>query len=297
MAQMLDYRIDMEPRSQWEIISVHDAAKRNLLYLQEVGLFYSGPAYYTTRKGLDSYLIKLTLSGSASLEYEGQIYSLGAGDFFWIDCQNPQHYNTAPHDDHWHVLWAHFYGANAAGYYSLFRNQNKNCPVGHLPSDSNVQQLLEKLLALYRSYKGELYTDIRSAGLLGQLLSGCVEAVSPALTEPAMPQVISAVCSYLQDQYDKQISLDDLSARFSVSKFHLQRTFRYHIGVSPAEYQRKFRMAKAKELLRTTTLPVSDIAYAVGIESTSYFISLFRKQEDITPLKYRNAWADRKTEQ
>ena len=47
MPHMLDYRIDMEPRSQWEIISVNEAAKQNLLYVQELGLFYSGPAYYT----------------------------------------------------------------------------------------------------------------------------------------------------------------------------------------------------------------------------------------------------------
>lgn len=39
MPHMLDYRIDMEPRSQWEIISVNEAAKQNLLYVQELGLF------------------------------------------------------------------------------------------------------------------------------------------------------------------------------------------------------------------------------------------------------------------
>ena len=294
MAHLLDYRIDMEPRSQWEIISVNEAAKQNLLYVQEVGLFYSGPAYYTIRKGLDSYLIKLTLSGRGSLEYEGQTYSLNAGDFFWIDCRNPQSYRTASQSDHWHVLWVHFYGANAAGYYSLFRSQNSNSVVGHIPSDSIIQQYLEKLLALYRSYKGDLHTDIQSAGLLGQLLSSCVEVVSSPLTEPTIPPVISNICSYLTDNYDKHITLDDLSSRFAVSKFHLQRTFRKFMGMSPAEYQRKIRMVEAKKLLRTTTLSISEVAYKVGIESTSYFISTFRKYENITPLKYRNAWADRK---
>lgn len=294
MGHILDYRIDMEPRSQWEIVSVNEAAKENLLYLQEAGLFYSGPAYYTTRKGLESYLIKLTLSGCGSLEYEGQTYSLNAGDFFWIDCRNPQNYRTAAQSDHWHVLWVHFYGANSAGYYSLFRSQNNNSVVGHVSSDSTVHHLLENLLALYGSYKGDLYTDVHSAGLLGQLLSACVEAVSFPLTEPALPPVISAICSYLQNKYDQHITLDDLSARFAVSKFHLQRTFQNFTGMSPAEYQRKIRMVKAKKLLRTTALPISDVAYAVGIESVSYFISTFRKYESITPLKYRNAWADRK---
>ena len=295
MPHMLDYRIDMEPRSQWEIISVNEAAKQNLLYVQELGLFYSGPAYYTIRKGLDSYLIKLTLSGCGRLEYEGQTYSLKAGDFFWIDCRNPQSYRTAQNSDHWHVMWVHFYGANAAGWYSLFRAQNKNSAVGHVPPDSKIQKHLEKLLTIYRFYKGDLYTDIQSAEILGQLLSGCLQAVSSPMTEPALPSVISDICSYMQDNYDNQITLDDLSERFAISKFRLQRTFRKFMGLSPAEYQRRIRMAEAKKLLRTTRMPISEVAYAVGIESTSHFISLFRKYENTTPLKYRHAWADRKS--
>jgi len=294
MPHMLDYRIDMEPRSRWEIISVNEAAKKNLLYVQEIGLFYSGPAYYTIRYGLDSYLIKLTLSGCGTLQYEGQTYTLNAGDFFWIDCRNPQSYRTAQNCDHWHVLWVHFYGANAAGYYSLFRAQNRNSVVGHVSPASMIQKHIEKLLALYRFYKGDLYTDIQSAGILGQLLSGCLGAVSSPTAEPGLPSVIANICNYLQDNYEKQITLDELSERFAISKFHLQRTFSKFMGMSPAEYQRRIRMAEAKKLLRTTSFPVSHIAYAVGIESTSYFISLFRKYEKITPLKYRSAWADRK---
>ena len=48
----------------------------------------------------------------------------------------------------------------------------------------------------------------------------------------------------------------------------------------------------AKELLRTTDMPVSEIAYRIGMESTSYFVSKFRSQEDITPHKYRKFWSN-----
>lgn len=292
MPQILDYRIDMGEDSRWEIISASASAKQNLLYLQEAGLFYSGTGYYTTREGLDSYLLKLTLGGKGTLEYGGETYTMTAGDFFWIDCRNPQCYRTAPEVGRWNVLWIQFYGGNAKGYYDMFMSLNRGSPVGHLPSESSVQQLLERLLKLYRNDAGDISVDIRSAGLLNRVLTGCLEAVTADQSQPELPPVVTAIRAYLLENYPQPITLDALAQKFSISKFHLQRTFRKFVGMSPAEYLQKVRMVKAKELLRTTTLPVSMIAEQVGIESTSYFISAFRKQEDTTPLKYRAAWSN-----
>lgn len=290
MAQILDYRIDMGADSRWEIITADPAAKQNLLYLQEAGLFYSGKQYYTTREGLDSYLLKLTLGGKGTLEYEGKTYTMSAGDFFWIDCRKPQWYRTA--GDHWNVIWIQFYGANAAQYYELFQSLNKGSVVGHLSSESSVGQLLERLLKLYREYTADISVDIRAAGLLSRVLTGCMEAVVNTQTQPELPPVITNIRAYLLEKYAEPIALDTLAKEFSISKFHLQRQFSKFVGMSPAQFQQKIRMVKAKELLRTTTLPVSMIAEKVGIESTSYFISAFRRQEGITPLKYRAVWAN-----
>ena len=50
-------------------------------------------------------------------------------------------------------------------------------------------------------------------------------------------------------------------------------------------------MTRAKELLRATDLPVSEVAYRVGMENTSYFISVFRAREGATPQQYRRRWS------
>lgn len=291
MEQLLDYRLDIAENSQWEIVAASSAAKQHLLYLQEAGLFYAGPAYYTTREGLDSFIVKLCLSGSGILTYGGQQYTLNPGDFFWIDCKQFQDYRTAPDAGHWHVLWMHFYGIHASDYYTLFTQLNGGSPVGHLPEGSQVSQLMERLLQLYKDNPGELGLDIRCANLLNQLLSGLLEAVADIQPEPLLPPVIDAVRAYLTENYQQQITLDDLAQRFNVSKFHLQRSFCRITGRSPNQFQQKIRLMKAKELLQTTNLSVGLIANSVGFESTSYFISAFKAQEGVTPLKYRNTWA------
>lgn len=82
--EVLHYNLDMTPESEWKIVSAGAFARDNLLYLQEAGHFISGANYYTVRKDLDSYLVKLTLSGAGILEYGGETYRLPAGSFFGL---------------------------------------------------------------------------------------------------------------------------------------------------------------------------------------------------------------------
>ena len=120
MSELLQFHIDMEPESRWNIPTVDPMARASFLYVQETGDFRSKKGYYTTREGLDSYLLKLTLSGQGVLEYGGQSHVLKPGDFFWIDCTCRQHYYTDPNVGKWHNLWVHFWGANAEAYYQTF---------------------------------------------------------------------------------------------------------------------------------------------------------------------------------
>lgn len=108
-----------------------------------------------------------------------------------------------------------------------------------------------------------------------------------------MPAVILEMQEYLTNHYAERLTLDNLSEKFSVSKYHLQRLFKKYVGQSPNEYLASQRLNHAKELLRSTDLPVGEIAYRIGVENTSYFISQFRTQERITPQKYRETWPNR----
>ena len=49
-------------------------------------------------------------------------------------------------------------------------------------------------------------------------------------------------------------------------------------------------MARAKELLRTTKMTISEIAAAVGMDNLPYFTTRFKKEEGITPMTYRKLW-------
>lgn len=292
MAEQLQYHLDMDDRSRWHIITVHPTAQNSLVYAQEVGDFFSGKDYYTTRQGLDSYLIKLTVAGAGVLEYDGNRYSLQPGTFFWIDCQQPQHYYTDPETGNWRVMWVHFSGAQAKAYYHIFQTANDQSPIGHLPPGTAGGQILEELLTLYTRDHGDLTRDVTASALLCQLFSHCITAVSLPETYAFAPAVVTELKSYLTTHYSQRITLDSLATQFSISKYHMQRQFKKHMGQSPGDFLLAIRIAKAKELLRTTDLPVGEVAFAVGMENASHFISTFRTQVGLPPQKFRQSWAN-----
>jgi two-component system response regulator YesN len=49
-----------------------------------------------------------------------------------------------------------------------------------------------------------------------------------------------------------------------------------------------YRINESKKLLKTTNLPVYQIAERVGFNSSSHFIKIFKKNEEVTPLQFRN---------
>lgn len=287
---VLHYNLDMSPESRWEIVSADPFARDNLLYLQEAGHFLSGANYYTVRKDLDSYLIKLTLSGQGILEYGGEVYPQTPGSFFWIDCRAQQHYYTDPAVGHWDVLWLHFNGVTAAAYYQAFLSQTHGRVSALLPVDNTVSERMSALLALSAADANEPGRDLDASALLTSVLCELIRFSAPERLQP-VPPLLRQVRQSLHEHYAQKLTLDQLAAQYNVSKYHLQRSFRRSFGLSPGEYLTRLRLTRAKELLRATDLPVSEIAYRVGMENTSYFISVFRGREGTTPQQYRKRWS------
>ncbi len=94
---------------------------------------------------------------------------------------------------------------------------------------------------------------------------------------------------YMIQNYDKQISLEELAALAHISPQSFCRAFKNKYGVRPLEYITLLRMQKAKELLiRDRTLTVKEIGRLVGYQDPSYFGMLFKKYEHMTPQTFRD---------
>ena len=105
-----------------------------------------------------------------------------------------------------------------------------------------------------------------------------------------MPSYIKDVLKKIDKQFQENLSLDNFADEIGISKFHLSREFKRYMGVPINEYVITTRLNHSKELLRYSSLPVEQIAYACGFHNVSHFINLFKKHEQTTPLQYRKEW-------
>ena len=82
-------------------------------------------------------------------------------------------------------------------------------------------------------------------------------------------------------------SLDELSERFFLSKYHICRLFKEAAGVTVSEYVNIQIVRKARHYLEETKLSVSEIAGLLGYGSMTCFEKIFKRYMQATPLEYR----------
>lgn len=97
---------------------------------------------------------------------------------------------------------------------------------------------------------------------------------------------ISRVCEYLQDCFNENVSLSQLTAIAGISEFHLSRVFTKAIGVPPHTYQLQVRLKKATDLIASGKTLV-EAALATGFCDQSHFQKAFKKKFGITPGQYK----------
>lgn len=101
---------------------------------------------------------------------------------------------------------------------------------------------------------------------------------------------IVAAKVFIDENYQEPISLNEISQKAFLSRYHFHRLFSQVYKKTPHRYLTAKRIEKAKDLL-SENRPVSDVCNEVGFESLGSFSVLFKKEIGFAPTYYRNmAW-------
>ncbi len=102
-----------------------------------------------------------------------------------------------------------------------------------------------------------------------------------------MPDQLKYLIHYVNNNYTSELTLEYLAEFFGFSKYHLCRIFKKYTGYTINNYITLLRIERAKDLLKTTSLPANKICVMVGIEDTNYFYRLFKKHTGQSPNEFR----------
>ena len=95
------------------------------------------------------------------------------------------------------------------------------------------------------------------------------------------------ILCYVDMHYSENITMNDLSAVAGLSPDYMARKFKSALHMTPSEYVRKFRIARAMELLCTTDLSVAEVARRTGFSDVSLFSRVFKQSVGLPPASYR----------
>src|SRR5262249_7038749 len=100
-----------------------------------------------------------------------------------------------------------------------------------------------------------------------------LDYVPPGLDRARLRRVLD----FVEANLGAPLSLDVLASTAAVSPYHFARGFKLATGYSPHQWVIHRRIERAKILLRSTRLPIADVAHQVGMSNHSHFITRFRR--------------------
>lgn len=114
-----------------------------------------------------------------------------------------------------------------------------------------------------------------------------IRRVNHVRRESGISRSVRLCCDFIDNHVEEELTLKEIAERVGYTEYYLARKFKRETGMSVNAYIRKARVRYAKMLLSATQLTVEEIGARLHFCSRSYFSSVFRELEGMTPSEYR----------
>lgn len=153
------------------------------------------------------------------------------------------------------------------------------------PTDAScVSSDFSRLLSLLGKTSPEARADAFAA--IWTILSACLKSKRKKYTRSDI--ILSGALEYINESFSEPtLTVLDIASAVGVSEPHLGRVFREKLGVSPMRRVNLLRIERAKDLISSSNLQISEIAQLSGFADPYYFSREFKKTAGMTPTEYR----------
>ena len=104
---------------------------------------------------------------------------------------------------------------------------------------------------------------------------------------------INRALGYLYSHFGESVTVGDAAAYVGYTPNYFNACFRQQMGIPFGEYLRQMRLNYGENLLRSSTMPVTEVAYESGFGSLSYFSRSFREKYNLSPQEYRKRYHEK----
>ena len=187
-------------------------------------------------------------------------------------------------DTGWDEYWVGFRGPHID---KRVENGFFSCkePLHHIGISSGIVSLYEEILRIAAEEKFG-YQQMASSIVLHILGSMYYKEKNNSFTDRYVIDKINEARILMRD-FENMKTAEEIAREIGVGYSWFRRVFKEYTRVSPAQYQLQLRLLRAKELLTSSNMNISEIAYALKFENTGQFSTFFKHKEGITPSEFR----------
>lgn len=230
-------------------------------------------------------------SGKAYFGSPAKVYDFRAADMLLIP-QGMEHSIEGTASEEPHVYAVHFYATLLGGIdllymlgFPLYIRGRQMAPYKQA-SERLVREYAVKTPGWSLAMTSEIFS------ILLYMIRAEVEFVTPLASIDCKAQLprLQPVLDWIDDNLScHEITLADLARQVFVSETHFRRLFQRVFGVSPVQFIRRCRVDRACALLRTTDLPIKQVAQNCGFAEDAFFSRVFHRLVGTSPAAYRRA--------
>ena len=228
------------------------------------------------RKGRHDFHILLVNSGQCEVIHNNKSHKLEAGNLVIYAPGEIQQYTFKAGTS---SLWCHFTG-------SIVRELLDSCDIKSgvyfLSPNRLISKSYSTMIHCFHLPMRSKYAHVH----FFELIYNISDAIKN-MSQDDSQDFILPILTYINANYNKQITLDDLSNRSGYSKSRFSHIFSAVTGTTPIKYQNDIRLKNACEMLLSTNISIKEIALSCGFSDPLYFNRLFKKKYSMTPTEYR----------
>lgn len=261
----------------------------------DLGLFQFGwercaPAHSFGPAARNHYLFHYILSGTGTLMADDskgvtQTYSIKSMQGFMIF---PNQITTYVADKQlpWEYVWLEFDGLRVKSLLDTI-GLSLDKPVYHARNKNLREDMANEMLYISR-HKDE--SPFHLIGHLYLFLDYLLRSAADEQLEHGSKLrefYIHEALTYIEHNFQNEITIEDIAGVCGLNRTYFGKIFKEALGKTPQEFLLNYRMLKAAELLKLTSLSIGDVGLAVGYANQMHFSRAFKNNYGISPREWR----------
>lgn len=262
----------------------------------DLGLYQFGweqcePAHSFGPAARNHYLFHYVISGTGTLladDSKGntQTYSVKSMQGFMIFPGQITTY-IADKDLPWEYVWIEFDGLRVKSVLEA-AGLTPDSPIYHAKSKELREEMMNEMLYMTENRDSSPFHLIGHLYLFLDYLTRSSSSIRLTQGSQLRDFYVQEALSFIEHNFQNDISVETIAESCGLNRNYFGKIFKEAVGKSPQEFLLSYRMLKAAELLKLTSLSIGDIGNAVGYANQLHFSRAFKNVYGISPRDWRN---------